>query len=884
MHCSTSTQFPWQVRTQTLLTAAAVLLLTALGVTHVALGGLPWPPWMMTLLTGPWVLLVVLVGSVIGWYRSQLREAELALALARQSDEADRRLQLVVERGVDGLMLIDRSLRLVYVSPPAERWLGIAVGAGLRAAAATAGKGGQALVDAIAELAERPGGVHHGEYFFGDSAATATCLEVSAANDLDAAGVGVMVVRLRDVSKERALGVHARGMERMYRLVSASNQAIVRAISTRELHEALCKAAVEVGGFPMAWIGHVPDRNARAQQVCAISTRVPEMAQKVLPAIEAGDTQGVGNLSALAADRPSVIYNDLQRDPSLAHWQPLAKALGLQAFAAFAIRVNKQVWGALNLCAEQIGFFDTSEAALLQELADDVGFALEVSRRDRERVLAETMLARAEASFKALAHFDDLESTLTDAQAMQWIVDAAELLTDSRAGYLHLVDADQRTLHLTTWSTATRGGCAAQAGGHASLDAAGIWADCVRTHKPVLHNDYPAVAKPGALPKGHFALQRHVSVPAVEDGRVHAVLGVGNREQPYGEVDVRTLQLLAGRVSRTLKMRADTRALRDSERRYRLVFDHSPHPMWIYDVATLQFLLVNQATIDVYGWTAAEFAELTLFAIRPEAEQTQLAADRKRLAETEERCAELRHRTRKGAILHVEVRSRPMRYEGRQARLVLAVDMTERALRAQDDRERMERVQEITHSVIKVIANIGAFCDPYTQGHERRVGLVAEAIGNELGLSTDHCEALRVAGFLHDVGKIGVPAEILAKPGKLSHAEYALVQEHCLSGHRILRDMALPWPVADVALQHHERWDGSGYPAGLVGHAILLDARIIAVADVLEAMASHRPYRAAIGFSKALAELESGAGVRYDPEVAAACLRLFRLRGFELPQ
>ncbi len=875
---------PWHARTTTLVAAAALLLLSGLGAMHVLLGPVPWPPWLLTLLTGPWVLLVVLGAAVIGWHSAQLHEAELAVQLARQQDEADRRLHLVVERGVDGLVLLDHALRVVYATPAAERWLGASAGAPFQAAQATSSEDGELLVAAIRELAVHPGGVHHGAYWLGVRPTRGPCLSVSAANDLDAAGVGVLVVRLRDVTAEHQLSARASSMERMYRLVSASNQAILRAISSRELHEALCKAAVDIGLFPLAWIGRIDDPEARGQVVSAIASRDPKLAALAVPAIESGDTQGIGNLAKLAQLHGTVIYNDLAGDPQLAHWRPLAAAMGVHAFAAFPIRVGGQVWGALNLCADKAEFFDQQEATLLQELADDLGFSLELSRRDRERVLAETMLARAEASFKALAHFDDVESSLTDVQALQWIVDAAELLTDSQAGYLHLVDADQKTLHLTTWSTATHRGCTAQAGTHESLETAGIWADCVRSQKVALHNNYPAVAKVNGLPPGHFVLQRHVSVPAMEGGQVRAVLGVGNREQPYGEAEIRTLQLLAGRVWRTQRLRADTRALRESEHRYRLVFDHSPHPMWIYELATLRFLLVNQAATEVYGWTAAEFAELTLFDIRPEPEQAQLADDRKRLRATHERRVELRHRTRNGALLHVEVRSRPVDYEGREARLVLAVDVTERALRTQGDQLRIERVQEVTHSAIKVISNIGEFRDPYTQGHERRVGLIAEAIGRELGLEAEHCEALRIAGFLHDVGKIGVPAEILAKPSKLSQAEYALVQEHCQAGHRILRDMAFPWPVADVALQHHERWNGTGYPAKLVGEAILLDARVVAVADVLEAMASHRPYRAAVGFSKGLEELENGAGIRYDPDVTAACLRLFQLRGFELPK
>jgi HD-GYP domain-containing protein (c-di-GMP phosphodiesterase class II) len=160
---------------------------------------------------------------------------------------------------------------------------------------------------------------------------------------------------------------------------------------------------------------------------------------------------------------------------------------------------------------------------------------------------------------------------------------------------------------------------------------------------------------------------------------------------------------------------------------------------------------------------------------------------------------------------------------------------------------------------------------------------MALAIGGELGLDAHRLEGLEVAGKLHDIGKITIPSEILSKPGKLTAIEYQLVQGHPRAGYEVLKDVQFPWPVAQVTLQHHERMDGSGYPQGLKGEAILLEARIMAVADVVEAMASHRPYRPGLGIDKALAEIEHGRGTLYDPDVADACLRLFRQKGYAIP-
>jgi putative nucleotidyltransferase with HDIG domain len=172
--------------------------------------------------------------------------------------------------------------------------------------------------------------------------------------------------------------------------------------------------------------------------------------------------------------------------------------------------------------------------------------------------------------------------------------------------------------------------------------------------------------------------------------------------------------------------------------------------------------------------------------------------------------------------------------------------------------------------------------DPYTAGHQIRSADLARAIAAEMGLPQDKIDAIRMAGSIHDIGKISTPAEILSKPTKLSDLEFSLIKEHARQGYEILKDVESPWPLAEIVRQHHERMDGSGYPRGLRGEAIMVEARILAVADVVESMASHRPYRAALGLNAALEEIEKNRETLYDADVAAACLRLFREKGYQL--
>lgn len=191
-------------------------------------------------------------------------------------------------------------------------------------------------------------------------------------------------------------------------------------------------------------------------------------------------------------------------------------------------------------------------------------------------------------------------------------------------------------------------------------------------------------------------------------------------------------------------------------------------------------------------------------------------------------------------------------------------------------RDSEQRLQKTLLESVSAMAAIIELRDPYTAGHQRRTAQIAAAIAQELRLSAKMVEGLNLAAVVHDVGKISVPIEILSKPRALSDIEYALIKQHAEYGYEILKEIDFPWPIAKTVLQHHERLDGSGYPQGLRGDEILLEARILAVADVIEAMASHRPYRPSLGTDAALDELEKNRGKLYDPVVADAALRLFR--------
>jgi PAS domain S-box-containing protein/putative nucleotidyltransferase with HDIG domain len=220
--------------------------------------------------------------------------------------------------------------------------------------------------------------------------------------------------------------------------------------------------------------------------------------------------------------------------------------------------------------------------------------------------------------------------------------------------------------------------------------------------------------------------------------------------------------------------------------------------------------------------------------------------------------------------------------DGQRREVLVAVDMVSGTRRSvaslldiTDLKKAEASLRQSLDSLIQVLGSTAASRDPYTARHQERVTSLAMAVAQEMELPDECVQGIWHAGIVHDIGKMSVPAEILSKPTTLTATEYELIKVHPAVAFDILKDVAFPWPIADIILQHHERIDGSGYPAGLQGEEIRLEARILAVADVVEAMASHRPYRPALGIEAALQEITDNKGTKYDAEVVEACLQVF---------
>jgi len=336
---------------------------------------------------------------------------------------------------------------------------------------------------------------------------------------------------------------------------------------------------------------------------------------------------------------------------------------------------------------------------------------------------------------------------------------------------------------------------------------------------------------------------------------------------------------IAGLVEIVLEItdrKQTTEALRESEERFRKFADEATFEgIIIHDEGKI--LDVNKQFLTMYGYERTELMGMdSLETIAPESREIAL----KHVQEGYEKPYEAVALKKDGSTFPIEIRAKTIPFHGKMVRAAAVRDITERKHAEEELKRSYEQLQETLLTTVNALASMVEMKDRYTAGHQPRVAQLACAIAGEMRLSEEQFDGLHMAGLVHDIGKIMVPAEILSKPGPLNEIQYDMVKMHPQAGYDILKGIKFPWPVAQIVLQHHERMDGSGYPQGLPGNDILLEARILAVADVVEAMTSHRPYRPAHHIGEALQEISQHKGVLYDPDVVNACLKLFNKKRF----
>ncbi len=398
------------------------------------------------------------------------------------------------------------------------------------------------------------------------------------------------------------------------------------------------------------------------------------------------------------------------------------------------------------------------------------------------------------------------------------------------------------------------------------------WMKQIHTKKYVLIRDVTKLPKEAVTEKqilGRYKIKSLLAIPLMAMGDFAGFIAFHNvmRTSVWDNGDMALLRVFAELVGNALERNRREDFLRESEEKYRSVVEKASDGIAILQDAKIKF--INPRLAKMWGGAAEDLLDrpFTEF-IHPDEIPKVLERYKKRMAgEKVPAIYETIMLRKDGSNLSVELNAGISQYQGQKADQVFVRDITER--------KQAHTWRKVLEGSIEAIAMTLEMRDPYTAGHQQRVSRLACAIAEEMGLPQQQIDGLRIAGLIHDLGKVTVPAEILSKPSKLTETEFSIIKNHPRVAYGILKKIDFPWPVADIVLQHHEYLDGSGYPQGLKETSILLEARILTVADVVEAMASHRPYRPALGIDQALDEVKFGRGTRFDTAVVDACLRIF---------
>ena len=327
-------------------------------------------------------------------------------------------------------------------------------------------------------------------------------------------------------------------------------------------------------------------------------------------------------------------------------------------------------------------------------------------------------------------------------------------------------------------------------------------------------------------------------------------------------------------------------ALRESEALFSNCLENAPDGVYMNDMEG-NFLYGNRKCEEIIGYRRDELIGKNFLELNILTEDSLSKAAQLLQANIEGKSTgpdEIELISKEGRIIPIEINTNVVQRMGQKIVLGFVRDITERKEAEKKLQDTLDTLRKALNVTIQVILSTIEIRDPYTASHQIRSADLARAIATEMGFTKDRIDAIRMAGTIHDIGKLSIPAEILSKPTRLTEVEFCLIKEHSRLGYEILKDVKSTWPLAEIVYQHHERIDGSGYPRNLKKDEILMEARILAVADTVEAMASHRPYRPAPGIEAALHEIENSRGIIFDITAADACLSLFRDKGFKFKE
>lgn len=634
-------------------------------------------------------------------------------------------------------------------------------------------------------------------------------------------------------------------LSNLYEMLSATNHAVVHCKDQESLLAALYEALIAHGTFPIIFIaladsGAVPLRIHRTYGL--EPQHVPLLAQ-ALQDPGSGFCQLIPDFmnGQIAVDDVSTPAQGTAGTP----WVDFLNAQKIAQRAVLPLVREGQLLGVFGLYARGLVTFDADELRLLSEMASDLSFALNHLAHEERLASAREQVQRSEHRFSQVFHASPLPMQIYALSTRQ--VRAINKAFQDWLGY-------------TAEDVAT-------------VDA---WFECF-FREEYLRSQIRA----------HWEadVPQSIAGETTHSPELELTCKNGSVRTARGRMTVVGDDAIIAWTDLT-EIRQSEKILRDSEQRFRNMIEQTISGVYVRRNG--RFIYVNPRFCEITGWSSDEMLghDVLLFTTPDSDNLARIQRAWARLEAGERNVAyTIPLRRKDGKVIEMGLNATQITWDdGQSATIVMAQDISERKRTEDQISNYIHQLEASRKSTLQALSNMVELRDPYTAGHERRVGLIAGAIACEMGWDESRCEDLELVGLVHDIGKIAVPSEILTKPSRLSTLEMELVKCHAQAGYDIIKDVYFVSPVAEIIRQHHERMDGSGYPRGLKGEEILPEARVVAVADVIESMASHRPYRPALGIELALAEIVRGRGSFYDPEVVDAVVRLIEEKHYTLPK
>jgi len=696
----------------------------------------------------------------------------------------------------------------------------------------------------------------------------------------------------RDITEHKRVEGELSRVNRALRMLSDTNQALIHITDEATLLNEVCRIAVDVGGYRLAWVGFTENDEAKTVRPVAhagFESGYIESANVTWADDERG--RGPGG-TAIRTGLPCVVRN-IPVDPSFAPWREEATRRGYKSIIALPLIIEGQTFGAIGIYSVEADAFDAKEVEILKELADDLAFGITALRTRAKRDLAEEALRHSEKEKTIRNQIASIFLTIPDEEMYGEVLDFVLRVMNSRFGIFGYI-GEKGDLVIPSLTRDILREC--QVPGKSIVFPSDSWGDSL-WGRAIREKKSFSSDGPFHTPEGHVRIDHFLAIPVVYGQESIGLISVANKEGGYTHEDKDLLERIAGYVSPILNARLQRdmqerkrkrveEALVTSESKYRNIFENAMEG--IYQATPEgRFNTVNAAFARMAGYDSPE--ELieaiedigTHLYIHPEDHKKFLEI---MVARGIVEGFEVDFFKKNGSTFWVLVNSRAVKDDQGEILYFEGIieDITLRKQAEKKLQQTLENLRKAFSATVQVLVSAVESRDPYTSGHQLRSADLAQAMATEMGLPQDRIDGTRMAGSIHDIGKMSVPSEILSKPIKLTEIEFSLIKEHARTGYEMLKDVESPWPLAEIVYQHHERMDGSGYPMHLKGEEIIMEARILAVADVVEAMASYRPYRPALGLNAALAEIENHKGTLYDADAVDACLRLFREKGFQL--